>query len=173
VTAGFDLAGIAYRERVQSHPECARDTLDCGELRGSPSCRILKHPRPHHERGNLFEQFQPFGARAEFGRGKASSVAPRPRHAFDEARADWLGDRYEHNRQRAARLLQRLHGWIRIGQDHVRSDSRQLSRHPANAAGVGRKSGIDSDVATDRPAEFLQSLQERPDTGLCFRIVRW
>jgi len=56
--------------------------------------------------------------------------------------------------------------------DDVRRKRDQLRRVPGNAAHVGCPAILDAHVAADGPAKLLQSLQERADAGLRFRIVR-
>ena len=58
------------------------------------------------------------------------------------------------------------------GQDDVRRERDQFRRIFANAVGIARApADVDPHVAADRPAQFLQPLQERRDAGLSFRIV--
>ena len=60
-----------------------------------------------------------------------------------------------------------------MGQDDVRRERDQFRRVSANVGGIGRgPAGVDPHVAADGPAQLLQPLQERPDAGLKFRIVR-
>src|SRR5262245_24065418 len=60
-----------------------------------------------------------------------------------------------------------------MGQDDVRRERGQFRRVSANFAGIGCcPAGVDPHVAADAPTQFLQLLQERPDPGLKFRIVR-
>ena len=66
--------------------------------------RVSNDGRPRHMRCDLFKQFQPFRADAVFVYGKTRDVAARPRQAFNEAGADWIGRLREQNRYRAGRL---------------------------------------------------------------------
>ena len=104
---------------------------------------------------------------------ETGGVAARPRQAVDEAGADRIGDDREHDRHGAGRLQQRPHGRGAMGQDDVRRERDQFRRVPANLGGIGRgPAGVDPHVAADGPAQLRQPLQERPDAGLKFRIVR-
>src|SRR5262245_22842401 len=60
-----------------------------------------------------------------------------------------------------------------MSQNDVRSKRGQFRRVSANVAFIGGSpAGVDPHIATDAPAQLLQPLQERPDTGLKFHIVR-
>jgi hypothetical protein len=60
-----------------------------------------------------------------------------------------------------------------MGQDDVRRERDQFRCVSANFVGIGRgPAGVDPHVAADRPAQQRQRLQERPDPGLKFHIVR-
>jgi hypothetical protein len=120
-----------------------------------------------------FEQLQPFPEHAEFGRGKTSGVAARPRQAVDVAGADRVDRRYEHDRHGAARLLQHPHDRAGGGDDDVGRECDQFRRVSAKAVEIApAPAGVQPHVATDSPAQFLQALCERRDAGQCVRIVR-
>src|SRR5215472_15914229 len=58
-------------------------------------------------------------------------------------------------------------------QDDVRRERGQFCCVPANFAGIGRgPASVDAHVAADGPSQQRQLLQERPDPGLKFRIIR-
>src|SRR5262245_17344332 len=60
-----------------------------------------------------------------------------------------------------------------MGQEDVRRDRDQFCCVFANLGGVGRgPPSVDAHVAADGPTQLPQRLQERPDAGLIFRIVR-
>jgi hypothetical protein len=60
-----------------------------------------------------------------------------------------------------------------MGENNVRRERSQFRRLLAHISGIGRSpTGIDPYVTADGPAKRRQFLQERPDTGLKFRIVR-
>ena len=64
-------------------------------------------------------------------------------------------------------------GRAATGQDDVRRERDQFRRISANVVGIARAPAIvDPHVAADRSSPFLQPLQERPEAGLRFRIVR-
>ena len=134
---------------------------------------IPKDRHSRHARRDLLEQLQPFPADAVFEMHEPGGVAARPRQALDEAGADRIGDDREHDRHGAGRLQQRPHGRGAMGQDDVRRERGQFRRVSANLGGIGRgPAGVDAHVAADGPAQLRQPLQERPEAGLKFRIVR-
>src|SRR5215831_2762856 len=58
-------------------------------------------------------------------------------------------------------------------QDDVRRERGQFSCVLANFAGIARgPAGVDAHVAANGPAQERQRLQERPNAGLPFQIVR-
>src|SRR5262245_5713550 len=60
-----------------------------------------------------------------------------------------------------------------MSQNDVRSKRGQFRRVSANVAFIGGSpAGVDPHIATDAPAQLLQPLQERPNAGLKFHIVR-
>jgi hypothetical protein len=60
-----------------------------------------------------------------------------------------------------------------MGQDDVGRKRGQFRRMSANFGGIVRgPADVDPYVAADGPAQLPQPLQERPDPGLIFRIVR-
>ena len=60
-----------------------------------------------------------------------------------------------------------------MGQDDVRREGSELCRVFANCSGIARgPTGINAHVLADAPARLLQSLQERSEPCLEFRIVR-
>src|SRR6266516_4153832 len=123
-------------------------------------------------RTRLFEQFQPFPAHAVFEEGEPGSVAARPRQALDEAGADRVDDSREYDRHGTGCLLQRRHHRAGSRQDHVRRECDQFHGVSAAAHGIVRVPAIiDPHVAALVPAEFLQSLPERRNAGLPFRIA--
>src|SRR5262249_34375156 len=77
------------------------------------------------------------------------------------------------DRHRGGSLQQRPHGRGAMGEDDVRRDRDQFRCVSANLGGIGRgPPSVDLHVAADGPAQLPQRLQERPDAGLIFRIVR-
>ena len=113
-----------------------------------------------------------FALDAVFEQGETGGVASRPRQTLDEAGADRIGDLHEHDRHGAGRLLQRPHGGAAWSQDDVRRERDQFRRVSASAVGVARcPADVDPHVAAVGPAQLLQSLLERRDAGLRFRIV--
>ncbi len=61
-----------------------------------------------------------------------------------------------------------------MSQDDVGRERGQFRRVSANVGGIGSgPAGIDPHVAADGPAQQPQRLQERPDAGLKFWVVRY
>ena len=60
-----------------------------------------------------------------------------------------------------------------MGQNDVRRERGQFRRVPANFRGISRgPARVDAHVAAEAPIQLLQPLQERPDAGLKFGIIR-
>src|SRR5262245_9939203 len=60
-----------------------------------------------------------------------------------------------------------------MGQNDVRRERGQFRRVSADFGGIScGPARVDPHVTADAPARLLQPLQERPDAGLKFRIVR-
>ena len=79
----------------------------------------------------------------------------------------------EHDRHGAGRLLATAPRSRCHGQDDVRRERNQFRRVSANAVGITpAPTSVDPHVAAVDPAQLLQSLQERRDASLRFRIVR-
>jgi len=66
--------------------------------------RMPKDRHSRHAGRDLFEQLQPLPADAVLREGKTGGVAARPRHARDEASADWVSRRCEHDWDDRCRL---------------------------------------------------------------------
>jgi hypothetical protein len=104
--------------------------------------------------------------------GKSGHVAARPSQCLDIARADGVGDQSENDRYGAGGLLRRHHGVVAAGQDDVRTECDQLRRGFASTLGIaGAPTLVNPHIATLDPAQLLQALQERYQTGLSFRTV--
>jgi hypothetical protein len=60
-----------------------------------------------------------------------------------------------------------------MSQNDVRRERGQFRRVPANFRGIScGPARVDAHVAADAPTQLLQPLQERPDAGLKFGIIR-
>jgi hypothetical protein len=123
-------------------------------------------------RHKLFEQFNPFPAHCIFLGGKASDVTAWPGQALDIAGAHRIGHDREHDRNSAGRLSQRRHRGAGKGHDDVRLQRDQF--HCGFASAIGTAGGpavVDPHVAAVDPTQLLQSLQERRDASLGYRMV--
>jgi hypothetical protein len=60
-----------------------------------------------------------------------------------------------------------------VGQNSVRRERGQFGGMPPDVGSIGPgPADVDAQVVADGPARLTQRLQERPDAGLIFRIVR-
>src|SRR6266700_4110862 len=106
----LDLAGVAYVDRADLHPDRRRHGLDYGELADPRDySRITKDRRSRYTRRDLFKQFQPFPTQIVFELHKTGGVAARPGQAINKTRADRVGDVYEYDWHNARRLQQWRH----------------------------------------------------------------
>jgi hypothetical protein len=102
--------------------------------------------------------------------GKSGHVAARPSQCLDIARADGVGDQSENDRYGAGGLLRRHHGVVAAGQNDVRPKCDQLRRVFASTLGIAAAPTlVNPHIATLDPAQLLQALHERSQTGLSFR----
>src|SRR5262249_30060585 len=93
--------------------------------------------------------------------------------AINEAGADGVDDIQEHHRHSVHRLLQCYYGRGAASQDDIGRECDQFRRIYATAVGIeSTPTVVDPHVATDGPAQLLQTLRECGDAGRCFRIVR-
>ena len=118
--SALDGGRVACVERANLDPQRCGRGLQCAELTKPGGLRgLVENRRTSHARRDLFEKFDPFRAYAELPLGKSSGVAARPRQTGDVARADRIGDQKEHDRHRAACLLQRPHDRAADRQDDL------------------------------------------------------
>jgi hypothetical protein len=96
------------RQGTSRHDQAAiRGARECGDgtlhLAGPGSyIRVPKDRRKLQQGHDLFEQLEPFRAQAVFEHREAGGVAARPHQTFNEARADWVDEIHEHNRDGAS-----------------------------------------------------------------------
>src|SRR5262245_46112527 len=170
----LSLICVAHVDWVYFHVERRRQGPDDAELADSGGVRgISKDCHSRYTRRDLLQQFQPFSAQAVFVRHEAGSVAARPRQAVDEACTDRIADNWEHDRHGAGCQQQWAHGRGAKSKDDVRRERDQFRRVSANVGDTGcGPASVDAHVTADCPPQLLESLQERPDASLKFRIVR-
>jgi hypothetical protein len=171
--SAFDFAGITQADWAQFYSERWRHGLDGSELPGPGALRGIPNDRnSRHAWRNLLEQFQPFTAHAEFEIGKAGDVAARARQAIDKAGSDRISGLSEHDRYVAARLHQRCDDLTARGKYDVwRERDKFRSVSPILVGSARTPAVIDLQVAADNPAQFLEALLERRDTGLTFQFA--
>src|SRR5262249_14075575 len=115
----------------------------------------------------LLTHSQPCRLTAEFDRKDPGGVAAGPAQALDITGADRVGNLHEHDGHRAGCLQQRTHADTAGGQDHVRRERDQFRDISAVVSLVQIPAMLDLHVAADRPAQLLQTLQER--RAACWR----
>jgi hypothetical protein len=104
------LLGVVRIDRAQLDPERRRHRLDRAELAGSDRCRKSSKDRRSLYAGcDLFEQFEPFRADANFEAHKAGGVAARPCQTFNQTGSDRIGGERKHDRHRAGQSQQGPH----------------------------------------------------------------
>src|SRR5262249_48062781 len=86
--------------------------------------------------------------------------------------ANRVRDGYEHDGDRATRLLQRARNLGCICEDHVGLQGEQLLRGCLKLLGSDcTKSRLNTDIAAGQPSKFFQLLPKRPDPRLHCRVV--
>src|SRR5262249_34711077 len=126
-----------------------------------------------HARGELFEQFKPFHAEAEFAARETGNIPARLCQSCDKAGANRIGSGSEDDWHVLARLLKRLYGDIPTSQHCVRRERNQFGRIFAHAHGVAQWPTIlDSYIAAVGPTQLLQALDECGQPGKTFGIIR-
>jgi hypothetical protein len=96
--------------------------------------------------------------------GKPRDVAGRPGQVRDEATADRIGDRDEHQRYVANFRLKDRGDQVGIGHHQIWSQAEQLYRHCSDALGIiGAITKVDPKVISFDPTELLKLQSERRD----------
>src|SRR5262249_17524937 len=105
--------------------------------------------------------------------GKTGNVTSGPCQTGNITAPHRIQNTREYYRDRAAHLLQCGQRRPTRGYDDIGGKSYQFLRVLAGKRGIGSvPSPLDLYIATHRPAQFLQSLQDRRAVGLCYWIVR-
>jgi hypothetical protein len=103
---------------------------------------------------------------------KSGDVAPRPCQAINEAAGGRVPGTREYDRHSGAHLPDSIHICATGGHNHVGRERNQFRRVSAIAIGIARTPAvIDCDVAAFGPAQFLQALPKRSNSGLSKRIA--
>src|SRR5215471_536332 len=92
-----NLTGISYVNRTSHKPQLRCHSLDCGPLPDAGGIAgIAKDRHAGQPRRNLFKQFRPFHAQAEFEIRESSRVSAWTCEACNETAADRIGyaDKY-------------------------------------------------------------------------------
>ena len=94
----LNLTGISYVDRTGLKPQLRCHSLDCGPLSDAGGIGgIAKDRHAGQPWRNLFKQFRPFHAQAEFEIRESSRVSAWTCEACNEAAADRIGyaDKYD------------------------------------------------------------------------------
>src|SRR5262249_61885478 len=106
-------------------------------------------------------------AQIVFEQHKASGVTARPGQGDDNACADWIRDRNEHNWQGAGDTLQCRHAQRTDSKDHVRRVLDQFCRISAVKIDiVPAPPDFDAYIAAVAPTELPQGLLKRRNASL-------
>jgi hypothetical protein len=116
---------------------------------------------------------QPFSTQTVFEIHEAGNVAARPSQVVDEAGSDRIGNTVEHNRNRLSLPLQRRHAQGARSEDDMRRECNQFRCVCALAFDVVLAPAcVDLNIAAVGPAQLLQDLLERRESGLTIWIIR-
>ena len=114
-----------------------------------------------------------FSAQAVFEIHEAGDVAGRPGQIVDNAGADWIGNTVEHNRDCLGLPLHGRHAKGAYSEDDMRSECDQFRSVCAIALDVvPAPADVDLNIAAAAPAQLLQDLLERRESGLAIRTPR-
>ena len=133
---------------------------------------LAQNADARHFRRHLLEQLRPLPSQGVLELNEPSDIAARSRETVDVTIADRVQGLCHDDRHRATGLLQCLRGRTNPGQDDLRAERNQLRRVFAQARGIAHAPAIiDPHIAPDGPAQFLEALHERGETGLfpCFQ----
>jgi hypothetical protein len=109
----------------------------------------------------MIEQLHPFPAECVLEHEKTGGVSARPRQAFDKTYGDWVDHVDENDRDSPGCLLRSRQRQAATRDYHVRRQGDQFGRVFAYVICIARApTVINSQVATDRPAQFVQALCE-------------
>src|SRR5262249_45133296 len=168
----LDLAGIAHIDRGHLHAERRRHGLDRGELaEPSGDCGITNDGHSLYARGNLLEEFRTFPSHAVFVTREPGGIAAWPRQACDVAGSDRIGNDNEYNRHNAGHLQQRPHSRAAIREDDLRRKRNHFRCLFEGGCNACTKTDVELNIATFDPTQFLQTLNEHRNAGLCHLIV--
>src|SRR5262245_48415405 len=170
----FDLTGVAYVNGAQVHADRWRQRLDGAELAGTGRHRgIAQHRYSSDARRDLLEKLEPLSTDGIFVDGKAGGVSARPRLAVDVAARNRVTDTREDDRDGAGHLQQWRDGGAGRGQYDIGCERDQFGRVFAHGVGLAVAPPVfDPDVLPDDPARVLETLRERSQASLAFRVVR-
>jgi hypothetical protein len=93
---------------------------------------------PPHSGRDLPEELYPFASQRRLGEHEPSNIATGPRQAGDEAEADRIRHKREHDRYRNGTgcLLQGRQRRCVTGKEHIRSQANKLGRKCAHALNI-------------------------------------
>jgi hypothetical protein len=151
-------------------PELASQCMNLAHLQQGAGTTDIGHDRKPTKTGdNLAQKFEALADKIGSLNRQAGHIAARPAKTANEAAADRVRRRREHDRDDPCRLLKRDDGFCSGRDNDIGLESNELGRHLGEAFGVSFGPTIlDCDGATLDPTEFAQPLhkQNRHSTSL-------
>ena len=161
-------------EREDFEAECAGCRLDLAQLQRRKGTReIGKDSKSAQTRNNLAQELESLPGSIGPLTRYAGNVAARPRQGRDEAAADRIARRREHDRDHRRGLLccEDRRGVMRENNIDLQTD--ELSRDLGVALRTSfRPAVLDRDIATLKPTKFSEPLHEGGDPLGCDRRRR-
>ena len=128
---------------------------------GAGTADIGHDRKPTKTGDNLAQKFEALADQIGCLNGQAGHIAARPAKTANEAAADRVRRRREHDRDDRCRLLKRDDGFCSGRDNDIGLESNELGRHLGEAFGVSFGPTIlDRDGATLDPTEFVQPLHK-------------
>src|SRR5262245_59996319 len=170
--AALDFIGVAYPGRGQFYSQGGSHALHRGQQTDAGWVGIAQHHYTRHTRGDLLEQFQPFGAHTVFERCEARHVTARACAACHKPGAYRVNNVHEHEGDGAGRLLQSGDGGAARWEDQFRIERDQFANVSANQFTIadGSPAIVNAQVGALDPAQLLERLLQRGVASLTCRI---
>ena len=170
----FDLGIVADRGGDRFHHQRTGSSFKRPKeifcIRGG--VRIVHGRGPPDVRRDLLDYLQPLAPRGALDIDEAREIAAWPRQSGDEPRADRIGNRREHDRDRAGFLLQRGSHLCGANEDHVGLQLDKLLSERPRAVDVRiRPPLLDPHVAAVRPPQSREFLDEYGEPRSKLRIA--
>ena len=125
-------------------------------------------------RDHLAQQFEFFASDIGCLTRQSRNIAARSRQTRDDAGADRIASRREHDRNGRCRLLCCKRRWSVVGKDDIDFQPNELVCEPGQTLGMSFSPTIlDRKIAALDPAQFAHSLNKRGSPcALCGRCAR-